>query len=95
MYPATSLFIAVGQLAIAILVLFSYPLQVQPCRNCLDKVFHFGSAGNKVEDEIVEDEHGADDMTPLKHTLLTTAVVTGGFMIAYFVDNLEIGASSS
>jgi len=90
MYPSTSLFIAVGQLAIAILVLFSYPLQVQPCRNCLDKVFHFGSVGDKAEDEAVEDEHGAGDMTPLKHTLLTTAVVTGGFMIAYFVDNLEI-----
>ncbi|KAI0251815.1 vacuolar amino acid transporter 5 [Lactifluus subvellereus] len=80
MYPSTSLFIAVGQLAIAIL----------PCRNCLDKVFHFGSVGDKVEDEAVEDEHGAGDMTPLKHTLLTTAVVAGGFTIAYFVDNLEI-----
>jgi amino acid permease len=95
MYPSTSLFIAVGQLAIAILVLFSYPLQVQPCRNCLDKVFHFSSAGEKVEDEAVEDEHGTGDMTPLKHTLLTAVVVTGGFMVAYFVDNLEMGVSTS
>lgn len=38
MYPSTSLFIAGGQLAIVVLVLFSYPLQVHPCRNCLDKV---------------------------------------------------------
>ncbi|KZT34352.1 hypothetical protein SISSUDRAFT_1072148 [Sistotremastrum suecicum HHB10207 ss-3] len=38
MYPSTSLFIAIGQLAIVILVLFSYPLQVLPCRNSLDKV---------------------------------------------------------
>ena len=37
------------------------------------------------------DEHGGGDMTPLKHTLLTTAVVSGGFTIAYFVDNLEMG----
>ena len=47
MYPSTSLFVAVGQLAIAILVLFSYPLQVHPCRNCLDKVFHFGGPVEK------------------------------------------------
>ena len=45
MYPSTSLFIAIGQLAIVILVLFSYPLQVHPCRNCLDKIFH--AADNK------------------------------------------------
>lgn len=90
MYPSTSLFIAIGQLAIAILVIFSYPLQVQPCRNCLDKVFHFDSAIEKLEDEAVADEHGTGEMTQLKHMLLTFAVVGGGFTIAYFVDNLEI-----
>ncbi|KDR80651.1 hypothetical protein GALMADRAFT_241008 [Galerina marginata CBS 339.88] len=71
MYPSTSLFIAVGQLAIVILVLFSYPLQVHPCRNCLDKVFHPAHtvvvpktvAGGVVEEEeeVPEpegDEHG-------------------------------------
>jgi hypothetical protein len=91
MYPSTSLFIAVGQLAIAILVIFSYPLQVHPCRNCLDKVFHFESANDKLDDEAVADEHVAGELTPLKHTLLTAAVVGGGFTIAYFVDNLEMG----
>lgn len=91
MYPSTSLLIAIGQLAIAILVIFSYPLQVQPCRNCLDKVFHFDSAIDKFEDEAVADEHVTGEMTPLKHNLLTFAVVGGGFTIAYFVDNLEMG----
>ena len=91
MYPATSVFVAVGQLAIAILVMFSYPLQVQPCRNCLDKVFHFGSAIDKTEEDVVEDEHRSGEMTPLKHTVLTSAVIAGGFSIAYFVDNLEMG----
>lgn len=100
MYPATSLFVAVGQLAIAILVMFSYPLQVQPCRNCLDKVFHFGSAIDKTEEDVVEDEHRSGEMTPLKHTVLTSAVIAGGFSIAYFVDNLEmvlsfVGATGS
>jgi Transmembrane amino acid transporter protein len=40
MYPSTSLFVAMGQLAIVINFLCSYPLQVHPCRNCLDKVLH-------------------------------------------------------
>ena len=100
MYPSTSLFIAVGQLAIAILVMFSYPLQVHPCRNCLDKVFHAGQPSKPViqgepgEDEEPEDEHHAShDMTPLKHTLLTVAIVASGFTIAYFVDDLKMGAS--
>ncbi|THH32498.1 hypothetical protein EUX98_g1671 [Antrodiella citrinella] len=106
MYPSTSIFIAVGQLAIAILVMFSYPLQVHPCRNCLDKVFHAGHVAHKIsptgEDEIeVEDEHGGSpDMSPLKHTLLTVAIVASSFTIAYFVDDLQmvlsfVGATGS
>ncbi|KAH9926959.1 transmembrane amino acid transporter protein-domain-containing protein [Fomitopsis serialis] len=84
MYPSTSLFIAIGQFAIAILVMFSYPLQVHPCRNCLDKVFHIGH----VE---VEDEHGGSpDMSPLKHILLTVTIVVCGFAIAFFVDDLQM-----
>ncbi|KAI0766633.1 transmembrane amino acid transporter protein-domain-containing protein [Trametes elegans] len=95
MYPSTSLFIAVGQLAIAILVMFSYPLQVHPCRNCLDKVFHAGhimsKPGADEEEEELEDEHGGShDMSPLKHTLLTLAIVASGFAIAYFVDDLQM-----
>lgn len=74
--------------------MFSYPLQVLPCRNCLDKVFHFDSENDKLEDVAVADEHEAGEMTPLKHTLLTTAVVGAGFAIAYFVDNLEMGTHS-
>lgn len=101
MYPSTSLFIAVGQLAIAILVMFSYPLQVHPCRNCLDKVFHAGhvlpqkTGDDEDSDDIeIEDEHGGSpDMSPLKHTLLTVAIIASGFTIAYFVDDLQMGAS--
>ncbi|EMD39143.1 hypothetical protein CERSUDRAFT_134012 [Gelatoporia subvermispora B] len=106
MYPSTSLFIAIGQLAIAILVMFSYPLQVHPCRNCLDKVIHLGHVAHKLtpsgeEVEEVEDEHGGSpDMSPLKHTLLTVGIVLSGFTIAYFVDNLQmvlsfVGATGS
>ncbi|KJA28074.1 hypothetical protein HYPSUDRAFT_34403 [Hypholoma sublateritium FD-334 SS-4] len=103
MYPSTSLFIAIGQLAIVILVLFSYPLQVHPCRNCLDKIFHSGhvaeapKADSETEDEDEgepnEDEHGHGphaEMSKFKYTALTSAIIIGGFTIAYLVDDLQI-----
>jgi Transmembrane amino acid transporter protein. len=103
MYPSTSLFIAFGQLAIVILVLFSYPLQVHPCRNCLDKVFHPGHVQHEVkkpatqsgdgddEDDGEEDDHMHAEMSTFKHTVLTTAIIALGFAIAYFVDDLRLG----
>ncbi|KAL0577289.1 hypothetical protein V5O48_004682 [Marasmius crinis-equi] len=96
MYPSTSVFVAVGQLAIVILVLFSYPLQVHPCRNCLDKVFHAGEVAPPPEQgEDAEDlDHASHDMTPFKHTMLTLAIVGAGFAIAYFVDDLQMGNTS-
>ena len=105
MYPSTSLFIAVGQLAIVTLVLFSYPLQVHPCRNCLDKVFHpehVGASpkltadgdGDDEGDELEPggDEHGHHgELSPMKHFLFTTAIVISGFAIAYLVNDLQLG----
>jgi hypothetical protein len=99
MYPSTSIFIAVGQLAIAILVMFSYPLQVHPCRNCLDKIFHPGNRVKKPAstddddngDFSAADEHGTGGMSVFKHTLLTAAITVSGFMVAYFVDDLQTG----
>ena len=107
MYPSTSIFVAVGQLAIAILVMFSYPLQIHPCRNCLDKIFHLGnkvpksSLAEDAEDDDdddddvpVVDEHGAGEMSTFKHVVLTLAITMGGFTIAYFVDDLQTGEPS-
>ncbi|KIY53383.1 hypothetical protein FISHEDRAFT_68988 [Fistulina hepatica ATCC 64428] len=96
MYPATSLFIAVGQLAIVVLVLFSYPLQVHPCRNCLDKVVHGGAVIQRKEgpelenDEMYDEHHGGDDMSAMKHAILTSLIIASGFTIAYFVDDLQM-----
>lgn len=102
MYPSTTVFVAVGQLAIVILVLFSYALQVHPCRNCLDKVFHPGHVVVPVKDTVDEDEDDEDEdqdrggdehaqeMSVLKHFLLTTGIVLSGFIIAYLVDDLRL-----
>ncbi|KAF7309191.1 Aa-trans domain-containing protein [Mycena kentingensis (nom. inval.)] len=103
MYPSTSLFIAIGQLAIVVLVLFSYPLQVHPCRNCLDKIFHSGqhapikaspAPGDVADDDdeldALDDDHAAGEMSLVKHTLLTSAIIISGFTIAYFVNDLQM-----
>lgn len=102
MYPSTSLVIALGQLAIVITVMLSYPLQIHPARGCLDKVFTTvvpakkklpGSPDEDDEDEVhdVEEVHGKYEMTMIKHTLLTSCLITFGFLIAYYVDNLQLG----
>ena len=61
----------------------------------MDKVFHAGQVSKPApgdEDDEPEDEHHeSHDMTPLKHTLLTVAIVASGFTIAYFVDDLKMG----
>lgn len=93
MYPSNSLFIAVGQLAIAILVMFSYPMQVHPCRNCLDKIFRPSLNPVVVDDDDISEvnEHGWGEMSAFKHAALTIAIVLGGFTIAYSLDNLQMG----
>lgn len=94
MYPSTSLFIAVGQLAIVILIAFSYPLQVQPCRNCMDKIFSRGVlVKQRLEGEEELDEHAGGDMALSKHALLTGTILLFGFIIAYNLDNLQLGKS--
>lgn len=47
--------------------------------------------GDEDEDVSAIDEHGAGDMSTFKHALLTVAITTSGFMIAYFVDDLQTG----
>jgi hypothetical protein len=99
MYPSTSIFIAIGQLAIAILVMFSYPMQVHPCRNCLEKIFHLGNQtpnptlADEDDDVQIVDEHGSGEMSAFKHTVLTVVIVLCGFTTAYFVNNLQMGES--
>lgn len=43
------------------------------------------------DDVLVVDEHGAGDMSTLKHAVLTVAIVVSGFAIAYFVNDLQMG----
>jgi amino acid permease len=102
MYPSTSLFIACGQLAIVILVLFSYPLQVHPCRNCVDKIVDAvvekklpvptSPVNGSQHDEELDNDHGIqDEHSDYRHAALTAAIIASGFTIAYFMSSLQLG----
>ncbi|SNX85425.1 uncharacterized protein MEPE_04134 [Melanopsichium pennsylvanicum] len=51
MYPSTSLFVCFGRVSIIILTIFSYPLQVHPCRASLDKVLSKASRRQQILDD--------------------------------------------
>lgn len=93
MYPAKSIFVAVGQLAIATLVLFSYPMTIPTCRICLDKVFSLNIRGSNA---IIPSSNnsaagGLGEMSTSKHVALTVGIVLSAFTTAYFVEDLEMG----
>lgn len=100
MYPSSSLFIALGQFAMVITVLLGYPLQVHPCRNCLDKVFTKistspkpASHGSGDQEGDTEDAHIPGDISTLRHTILTSCIIGAGFLIAFAVDDLQMSKS--
>ncbi|EPQ26981.1 uncharacterized protein PFL1_05616 [Pseudozyma flocculosa PF-1] len=50
MYPSTSLFVCFGRVSIVVLTVFSYPLQIHPCRASLDKVLSRSSRRQVLSD---------------------------------------------
>ncbi|EKM81692.1 hypothetical protein AGABI1DRAFT_111957 [Agaricus bisporus var. burnettii JB137-S8] len=97
MYPSTSIFIAVGQLAIVILVLSSYPLQVHPCRNSISKVLHpehvstyKAVATDTDEDNGDGDEDNGRELPTWKFAVITAGILAAGFTVAFFVSDLRI-----
>lgn len=59
MYPATSLFVALGRLGIVLLVGLSYPLQLLPCRACV-YAFTSGIVKGKKAVPAIAYEYGDD-----------------------------------
>jgi hypothetical protein len=54
-----------------------------------------GEEEEEDDEEGVDEDHAGGEMNPLKHTLLTAAIVVSGFTIAFFVNDLQmVGAPS-
>lgn len=96
--------VAICRLGIVILVLFSYPLQLHPCRNSLDKVFRSRSKegalvvgrseGGDGDDTDVDEDHGSADDIPLgKFVTLTSVILLVTFVISMLVSQLELVCS--
>jgi len=82
-----SVAISICRLGIVIMVLFSYPLQLHPCRASLEKVF---TRRNPLEED--HDDHGvlAADVSLLKYVGMTAGILLATFLISIQVSQLEV-----
>ncbi|CAH7685578.1 transmembrane amino acid transporter protein-domain-containing protein [Phakopsora pachyrhizi] len=101
-YPHST-FISISRLSISILVLFSYPLQIHPCRTSLTKVFFSddeveGDRQN-IKDDRTGDNYEVDDQRGLDKSYfrkedyrffgITTLLLLSSFLISINVERLE------
>lgn len=73
---------------------------MHPCRNCLGKIFYSdvrlkrrtpGTLEAEDSEEEDDDDHGPSDIPTFLHVAISLVVMVGGFVIAFFVDNLQTG----
>jgi len=91
MYPPTTAS-TIGRAAIVVLVMFSYPLQVHPCRASLDAVMKWrpgryrrdggGGVGNNGRRE-------ESEMSDARFAIVTTAIIVASYVVAMTVHSLE------
>jgi amino acid permease len=93
-------FVSICRLGIVVLVLFSYPLQLHPCRASLDKVVGHRPPASKVVDEgegeVVEegDPHAPTSDIPTSWFVAETgAILVSSFIIALNVSKLDVVSS--
>ncbi|KAL1935582.1 hypothetical protein VTP01DRAFT_4722 [Rhizomucor pusillus] len=94
-YPS-SLFVEGGRLAIVLLVIFSYPLQLHPCRNCLDKVLAIGLwTAAKISSEQQQTNNARRGKTPKeaslkKHALMSAGILLGTYIVSMTISQLDL-----
>ncbi|EED17562.1 amino acid transporter, putative [Talaromyces stipitatus ATCC 10500] len=96
MYPA-SVSATIGRAAIVVLVMFSYPLQVHPCRASVDAVLKWRPArvsnGHDVSPHrfplLPRANRGPEPMSDLRFASITSAIIVLSFITAMTVTSLE------
>lgn len=97
MYPP-GLYATIGRAAIVILVMFSYPLQVHPCRASVDAVLHWrpksSSVGNDGSPHRLpllgpRGNRNREQMSDLRFALITTSILILSYIVAITVSSLE------
>ena len=99
-----SLFSTIGRAAIVILVMFSYPLQVHPCRASVDAVSKWRPAtksnqeltpasGSPSRSSLLQRKvpirPKTEDMSDLRFAIITTLIIILSYIVAMTVSSLE------
>lgn len=90
----------IGRAAIVVLVMFSYPLQVHPCRASVDAVLKWRFKSRAaVGADVSPHRHpllpgrttrpGPDQMSDIRFTAITTVIIILSFIVAMTVSSLE------
>jgi amino acid permease len=96
MYPA-SVSATIGRAAIVVLVMFSYPLQVHPCRASVDAVLKWrparASNGNDVSPHrfplLPRANRAPEPMSDLRFAAITSTIIVLSFITSMTVTSLE------
>jgi amino acid permease len=94
MYP-TAAASTIGRLAIVILVMFSYPLQIHPCRASIDACLRWrprrrtSPDGSPSRNALIANTPKPSEMTDLKFAVVTTFLIILSFITAMTVSSLE------
>lgn len=99
-----SVFSTIGRAAIVILVMFSYPLQVHPCRASVDAVSKWRPAGRSTQEltpaggspsrssllqRKVPIRPKTEDMSDLRFAVITTIIIILSYLVAMTVSSLD------
>ncbi|KAI7900251.1 transmembrane amino acid transporter protein-domain-containing protein [Cokeromyces recurvatus] len=84
-YPS-SYFVAGGQFAIVMLVVFGYPLQAYPCRESLDKVISWCSSNLSSK----ENHRTTAYSSAFKYFAMTTTILICSYIVAICVTQLDL-----
>ena len=89
----------IGRLAIVILVMFSYPLQVHPCRASVDAILKWRPLGRRAAAEEGSPSRGGllrpakkkkeEDMSDTRFAAITTIIIVLSYIVAMTVSSLE------
>ncbi|OKL61621.1 hypothetical protein UA08_03859 [Talaromyces atroroseus] len=96
MYPP-SISATIGRAAIVVLVMFSYPLQVHPCRASVDAVLKWIPSRTRNSNDVSPHRYpllprasrGPEPMSDLRFAAITSSIIVLSFIAAMTVNSLE------
>lgn len=79
----------IGRAAIVVLVMFSYPLQVHPCRASVDAVSKWRPVSSATKTPPRQGVQ-AEEMGELRFAVITTCIILASYVVAMTVSSLDV-----